>query len=189
MGSGFIIDKSGLIVTNYHVIKKFSEKEVEVTLYNNEIYAAEIVGYDLQTDLALIRINGTEFQPVTFEEDSISETGDWVIAIGNPYGHRQTMSTGIISSSGRKYHNALPTTLTYDDFIQTDASINPGCSGRPLLNMRGEVIGINAAIATRRGGFQGIGFAIPAIIVKNMVNNFREKAVINRGDAEAQRKD
>ncbi len=189
VGSGFIIDKSGLIVTNYHVINKFNEKEIEVTLYNNKKYKAEIVGFDPQTDLALIKINGKEFKPVTFEEKSISETGDWVIAIGNPYGHRQTMSTGIISASGFKYHDALPTTLTYDDFIQTDASINPGCSGGPLLNMRGEVIGINAAIATRRGGFQGIGFAIPAVIVKKVVNDLKEKAFMYRGDAETQRKD
>lgn len=175
VGSGFIIDKNGLIVTNYHVIKEFSEKQIEITLYNNEKYIAEIVGFDPGTDLALIKIDGTQFQPVIFENDSKSETGDWVIAIGNPYGHRQTMSTGIISASGRKCTDNFPTTLTYDDFMQTDAAINPGCSGGPLVNMRGEVIGINAAIATRRGGFQGIGFAIPASIVKKVVNELIQK--------------
>lgn len=97
--------------------------------------------------------------------------GDWVIAIGNPYDHRQTISTGIISAAGQKYADSFPTTLTYEDFMQTDAAINPGSSGGLLVNMRGKVIGINAAIATRRGGFSGIGFAIPASIVKKVIDS------------------
>lgn len=174
VGSGFIIDKNGLIVTNYHVIKNFSEKQIEVTLYNNQKYIGEIIGFDPRTDLAVLKIEGDTFQSVAFGDDTGADIGDWVIAIGNPYGHRQTISTGVISATGQKHTDSFPTTLTYEDFMQTDAAINPGSSGGPLVNMRGEVIGINAAIATRRGSFSGIGFAIPASIVKKVVKELIE---------------
>lgn len=171
VGSGFIIDAKGLIVTNYHVVKDFEKKKIEVTLNNGRKYTGEIVGFTPGTDLALIKINGKNLHPVVFGDNTSVKTGDWVVAIGNPYGHGQTISTGVISFTGKTDSDKIPTILTYEDFIQTDATINPGCSGGPLVNIRGDVIGINAAIATRRGGFQGIGFAIPATIVKKVVND------------------
>lgn len=169
VGSGFIIDRNGFIVTNYHVIKLFEEKHIEVTTFENKKRIAQVVGFDPYTDLAVIKIDHENLQPVTFEKESKAETGDWVVTIGNPYGHGQTISTGTISFIGSKYNNKIPEILTYNDFMQIDATINPGCSGGPLVNLRGEVIGINAAIATRRGGFQGIGFAIPAFIIKSVI--------------------
>lgn len=190
VGSGFFVDESGIIVTNYHVIKDFKEKQIEVTLYNNEKYKGKIIGFDLDVDLAVLKIEGNKFQPVLFGDDRKTEIGDWVMAIGNPYGYQQAISTGIISATVRKHTQSFPHRLTYEDFIQTDVSINPGCSGGPLVNMLGEVIGINTAIATRRGSFQGIGFTIPSSIIKMVIKELIDNDKIkNRGDVEAQRKD
>ncbi len=175
VGSGFIIDKNGFIVTNYHVIKDFDDKQIEVTVDGNRKYIGKVIGFDPGTDIALIKIEQGLLQPIKFGDDTILDVGDWVIAIGNPYGHGQTISTGVISATSQRETDSIPMILKYEDFMQTDASINPGCSGGPLVNMRGEVIGINAAIATRRGGFQGIGFAIPASIVQKVVNDLIEK--------------
>jgi len=171
VGSGFIIDENGLIVTNYHVVKEFDKKQIEVTLYNGKKYNGKIAEFSPGTDLALVKINENNLRPVVFGDNTSVNTGDLVVAIGNPYGHGQTVSTGVVSFASKTDKDTIPTILTYDEFIQTDATINPGCSGGPLVNIRGEVIGINAAIATRRGGFQGIGFAIPATIVENVIND------------------
>ncbi|HJW85447.1 MAG TPA: trypsin-like peptidase domain-containing protein [Candidatus Brocadiaceae bacterium] len=166
-GSGIIVTEDGYILTNYHVIKDFSADEIAVVTHTGEQYKdVKIVGIDPNTDLAVIKIDGKDFLPAEFGDSESVQVGDWVITIGSPFGYQQTVSTGIISAKGRTH--VIPFTLpfTYENFFQTDAAVNPGNSGGPLLNLRGEVIGVNTAIATRSGGFQGIGFAISASIAK-----------------------
>ncbi len=154
-GSGFIIRKDGLILTNNHVVE--NAQEITVTLSDKQQYKAKILGLDPKTDLAVIKIEPkTSLPAVTLGNSDLLRVGDWVMAIGNPFGLSNTVTTGIVSAKGRMI-GAGP----YDDFIQTDASINPGNSGGPLFNMAGEVVGINTAIFSQSGGNIGIGFAIP----------------------------
>jgi serine protease Do len=161
LGSGFVISSDGLILTNNHVVEKATE--IKVKLADGKEYDAKIVGRDPKTDLALIKTNpGTDFpKPVVLGDSDAMRVGDWVMAVGNPFGLGQTVTTGIISATGRII-GAGP----YDDFLQTDAAINPGNSGGPLFNMNGEVIGINTAIVAQG---QGIGFAIPINIAKALL--------------------
>src|SRR3989337_614895 len=167
LGSGIIIDERGYILTNNHVISGFSEDEITVVTYNGEQYKhSKIIGIDPNTDLAVIKIEGENFLPAGFGDSEEVQVGDWVIPIGSPFGYQQTVSTGIISAKGRTHVIPFILPFVYEDFFQTDAAINPGNSGGPLVNLRGEVIGVNTAIATRSGGFQGIGFAISASIAK-----------------------
>ena len=175
LGSGFIISEDGYIVTNAHVIG--DPEKITVRLSDEEEYEAKKIGSDEKTDLALIKIEPKKPLPVVpFGQSRSLEIGEWVMAIGNPFGLEQTVTVGIVSAKGRVI-GAGP----YDDFIQTDASINPGNSGGPLLNLRGEVIGVNSAIFSRTGGNIGIGFAIPVDLAKSIVNQLREKGSVTRG--------
>ncbi|MDA3897324.1 MAG: DegQ family serine endoprotease [Desulfobacteraceae bacterium] len=172
LGSGFILDKDGYIVTNNHVID--GADEIQVKLKNGKEYPAEIMGKDASTDLALIKIKADHDLPVLALGDSDKlEIGQWVLAIGSPFGLEHTVTAGIISAKGRVI-GAGP----YDDFIQTDASINPGNSGGPLINMYGDVIGINTAIVA---GGDGIGFAIPVNIVKEIFAQLKDNGEVTRG--------
>jgi serine protease Do len=174
LGSGFIISEDGYIVTNRHVVGE--DAKIKVRLSDNEEYTATVVGTDDKTDLALIKINASRPLPtVSLGTSSDLEIGNWVLAIGNPFGLEQTVTAGIVSAKGRMI-GAGP----YDDFIQTDASINPGNSGGPLLNLRGEVVGINTAIFSQSGGNIGIGFAIPIDLAKSVLTQLREKGKVTR---------
>jgi serine protease Do len=172
LGSGLIIDKDGFILTNNHVVEQTDE--IKVKLANGTEYDAEIVGRDSKTDLALIRIEAEEdLKPLPLGDSEELEVGDWVVAIGNPFAFSHTVTAGIVSA---KYRNLG--TGAYDNFIQTDASINPGNSGGPLLNTRGEVVGINSAIVAGSGGSIGIGFAIPINMAKDLLPQLKEGKVI-----------
>ncbi|MFW6082396.1 MAG: DegQ family serine endoprotease, partial [Desulfosalsimonas sp.] len=172
LGSGFIMDSSGHIVTNNHVIE--NADQIQVKLKNGREYDAEIIGTDPNTDLALIKIETDDELPVLKLGDSDSmRIGEWVLAIGNPFGLDHTVTAGIISAKGRAI-GAGP----YDNFIQTDASINPGNSGGPLLNMDGEVIGINTAIVA---GGTGIGFAIPSGMASDIISQLKKSGEVTRG--------
>jgi serine protease Do len=172
LGSGFIIDKAGYIVTNNHVISQADE--IKVKLANGKEFDAVVVGRDSKTDVALIKIKGADgLTPLPLGNSDVIKVGTWVVAIGSPFGLEQTVTQGIVSAKGRSI-GAGP----YDDFIQTDASINPGNSGGPLLNLKGEVIGINTAIVARG---QGIGFAIPINMARDIVGQLKEKGEVTRG--------
>lgn len=176
LGSGFLISEDGYIITNNHVAGESGAK-ITVRLSDKEEYEAKVIGNDEKTDLALIKINVKHNLPtVPLGKSADLQVGDWVIAIGNPFGLEQTVTAGIVSAKGRVI-NAGP----YDDFIQTDASINPGNSGGPLINLRGEVIGINTAIFSQGGGNIGIGFAIPIDQAKSIVNQLKDKGKVTRG--------
>ncbi|MDH3974254.1 MAG: DegQ family serine endoprotease [Deltaproteobacteria bacterium] len=175
LGSGFIISKDGYILTNNHVVEKADE--IIVRLSDEREFKAELVGKDPKTDVALIKIKDHDDLPLAVLGDSDSiEVGEWVIAIGNPFGVGQTVTAGIVSAKGRDI-GAGP----YDDFIQTDASINPGNSGGPLFNVKGEVVGINTAIFSPSGGNVGIGFAIPVNMAKRLIPQLKETGGVTRG--------
>src|SRR6202522_3967874 len=165
-GSGFIIDKEGHILTNYHVIAQ--ARQVEVKLHNGKTYKATIVGTDRPHDLAIVQIKAPELQPMTLGDSTNLQVGQKVYAIGNPFGLAGTLTRGIVSSIRQVQE---PDGMTIDEAIQTDASINPGNSGGPLLNMHGEVIGINTMIASNVGQSAGIGFAIPINTAKAVIND------------------
>ena len=173
LGSGFIINKEGYIITNDHVVK--NAETIQVKLSNDKVYNAKIVGEDPKTDIAIIKLIGAGDLPVSVLGDSDKlQVGQWAIAIGNPFGLDRTVTVGVISATGRSNMGIE----TYEDFIQTDASINPGNSGGPLLNIYGEVIGINTAIVAAG---QGIGFAIPINMAKNVVSQLIKKGSVSRG--------
>ncbi len=183
MGSGFVIDKEGHILTNYHVIE--GADEIVVMLEDNgkeKEYTATLIGSDSKTDIALVKINRepgdtTEFPFLKLGSSEHLEVGEWVVAIGNPFGLSHTVTVGVVSALGRSI-GAGP----YDEFIQTDASINPGNSGGPLINIEGEVIGINTAIISgNTGGNVGIGFAIPINIAKGILKDLKETGSVTRG--------
>jgi serine protease Do len=172
VGSGFIIDEGGLVVTNHHVVD--GADDIEVQLADERTFAAELVGSDERTDVALLELAEADGLPTVKWGDSAKlEVGDWVVAIGNPFGLDHTVTSGIVSAKERMI-GAGP----YDDFIQTDASINPGNSGGPLFNLRGEVVGINTAVAPRG---QGIGFAIPAHLAQGVIDDLRGEGRVVRG--------
>lgn len=172
LGSGFIIDREGYILTNNHVVEK--AQTIKAKLSDEKEYDATVVGRDPKTDIALIKIDAKQPLPAAIFGDSDRlAVGDWVVAIGNPFGLEHTVTAGIVSAKGRVI-GAGP----YDDFIQTDASINPGNSGGPLLNLKGEVVGINTAIVS---GGQGIGFAIPINVAKDMLAQLKTKGKVARG--------
>ena len=182
-GSGFIIDREGHILTNNHVVE--DADIITVTLQNENAnekdYKARVIGSDAKTDIALIKIiqeNGenTSFPFLDLGDSEHLEVGEWVVAIGNPFGLSHTVTTGVVSAKGRNI-GAGP----YDEFIQTDASINPGNSGGPLLNMDGNVIGINTAIYSGSGGNVGIGFALPINMAKNILDDLKHKGKVTRG--------
>ena len=174
LGSGFIINADGYVVTNNHVVDGASE--VRVKLSDGRDLTAKVVGRDPKTDLSLLKVDATGLPVIPIGDSSALQVGEPVMAIGNPFGLEQTVTTGIVSATGRVIGDG-----PYDDFIQTDASINPGNSGGPLINSRGQVVGINTAIFSRSGGSVGIGFAIPANLAKNVVTQLAESGHVVRG--------
>jgi serine protease Do len=175
-GSGFIIGKDGHILTNNHVVE--GADIITVILSDKKEVKAKLIGTDPQTDIALLKIDGGDNLPVVPLGDSDAlEVGEWVIAIGNPFGLSQTVTVGIVSAKGRNRVGIND----YENFIQTDAAINPGNSGGPLLNIHGEVVGINSALYTRSGGYMGIGFAIPVNMVKSIENQLNDHGKVTRG--------
>src|SRR5450631_2118321 len=172
LGSGFIISKDGYIVTNDHVVR--DAESVQVKLSNDKVYDAKVVGGDPKSDIAVIKINASELPVAVLGDSDKLEVGQWAIAIGNPFGLDRTMTVGVISATGRSNVGIE----TYENFIQTDASINPGNSGGPLLNVFGEVVGINTAIVAAG---QGIGFAIPVSMAKPVVTQLIQKGNVSRG--------
>jgi len=175
LGSGVIFSADGYIITNNHVVE--DADEINVTLHNFEEYKATIVGRDPKSDLALIKIEPKADLPfVTFGDSDTLRVGEWVLAIGNPFGLQQTVTSGIVSAKGRAINSE-----SYGNFIQTDASINPGNSGGPLFNLKGEMVGVNTAIFSRTGGNIGIGFAIPVNMAKNVLPQLKEHGKVTRG--------
>ena len=172
LGSGFLVSADGYILTNNHVVEKADE--VSVTLLDKEEFKAKVVGTDPKTDIALIKIETSKKLPfVSLGDSEKLEIGEWVVAIGNPFGLGHTVTAGIVGAKGRIIGSG-----PYDDFIQTDASINPGNSGGPLFNLRGEVVGINTAII--QGG-QGIGFATPVQLARSVLDQLKDKGKVTRG--------
>jgi len=179
LGTGFIVTKDGYILSNVHVVKNATR--INVKLFNGKTYKAEIKGLDEKTDIALLKIKDSEdFVCAVLGDSDEIEVGDWAIAIGNPFGLSHTFTVGIISAKGRS--GIMPDSSSkYENYIQTDASINPGNSGGPLVNIKGEVIGINNAIVTPSGGNVGIGFAIPINMAKRILSQLKEKGKVIRG--------
>ncbi len=175
LGSGVIISSDGLIVTNNHVVA--GADRIQVTSANGKLLDAQLVGADPGSDLALLRVNATGLPAIKMADSDRTEVGEWVLAIGNPYGLGQTVTVGIVSAKGR---SDVGVSL-YEDYIQTDAAINPGNSGGALVNARGELVGINTAIYSESGGSVGIGFAIPSVGVRQVVSVLLRNGRISRG--------
>jgi len=173
LGTGFILSADGYVVTNNHVVE--GADEVIVKMRDGTEHEAKIIGTDPKLDVALIKFKGKHLKAVTLGDSDKLRVGDWVVAIGNPFGLEQTVTAGIVSAKGRVIGSG-----PYDDFIQTDAAINPGNSGGPLFNTHGEVIGINTAIYSRSGGNNGIGFAIPIKLARSVLAELREKGHVTR---------
>ncbi|HSQ34833.1 MAG TPA: Do family serine endopeptidase [Candidatus Binatia bacterium] len=173
-GSGFFISADGYVLTNNHVVK--DAVKVKILTVDKEEFTARIIGTDPKTDLALLKINAKSVPFVNLGDSSAVEVGEWVLAIGNPFGQVSTVTAGIISAKGRQLGLAQ-----YEDFLQTDAAINMGNSGGPLINMKGEAIGINSTILTPSSGNIGIGFAIPANMAKKVVADLKSKGKVVRG--------
>ncbi len=174
MGTGFIIDPEGLVVTNYHVVE--SADEITVVLDDGSRHEATLRGYDEKTDLALLDVDGTDMPFVAFGDSEAARVGDWVLAIGNPFGLGGSATTGIISARGRDIQSG-----PFDDFLQVDAPINRGNSGGPLFDLEGKVIGVTTAIYSPNGGSVGIGFAIPSELVEPVVADLRDDGFVERG--------
>ncbi|HEX4808328.1 MAG TPA: Do family serine endopeptidase [Bryobacteraceae bacterium] len=175
-GTGFIVDRNGYILTNYHVVEKADRVKVKINGDDNE-YKGRVIGYDQETDVAVLKIDAKHsLTPVHIGNSDSVEVGDWAIAIGSPFGLQATVTAGIVSATGRD----LPNTQ-FQHFLQTDAAINPGNSGGPLLNIRGEVIGINTMIATQSGTYSGIGFALPSNMVARVYNDIIRDGRVVRG--------
>ena len=174
LGSGFIISSDGYVLTNAHVVD--SAEEITVKLTDKREYKAKVIGADRRTDVALIKIEATGLPAVRFGDPSKLRVGEWVLAIGSPFGFENTVTAGIVSAKGR----SLPQE-SFVPFIQTDVAINPGNSGGPLFNLRGEVIGINSQIYSRTGGFMGLSFAIPIDVAMDVQNQLRTSGRVSRG--------
>ncbi len=174
-GSGFIVSPDGYILTNNHVVGKADK--IIVKLADGRQFRAKVVGTDPQSDIAVIKIDAKDLPVLPLGDSDKIEVGEWVLAIGNPFGLTQTVTVGIVSAKGRSGIGITD----YEDFIQTDAAINPGNSGGPLVNLRGEAIGINTAIFSRSGGYMGIGFAIPANMAKVIMNQLIKTGKVTRG--------
>ena len=175
LGSGVIFRPDGYILTNFHVVKNATV--LEVYLSDNRQFDATVVGTDPKTDLAVLKIEADNLAHAPLGDSGLMEVGDWVLAIGSPFGLAQTVTSGIVSAIERTDQGITD----YDNFIQTDAAINPGNSGGPLVNLRGEVIGINTAIASRSGGYNGIGFAVPTNTARRIVSDIISKGRVSRG--------
>ncbi|RMG43404.1 MAG: DegQ family serine endoprotease [Candidatus Dadabacteria bacterium] len=175
MGTGVIVDRQGHILTNNHVVGEADE--VKVTLYDKRTVKAKIIGTDPRTDLAVIKIEAKNLKPAVLGDSDKLKIGEWVIAAGNPFGLSNTITAGIVSAKGR----SLMGGGRYEDYIQTDAAINPGNSGGPLVNLHGEVVGINTAIYSKSGGYMGIGFAIPVNMAKSVMQSLIKEGRVVRG--------
>jgi len=174
LGSGVIVSNEGHVITNNHVVEQVDE--IEVQLADGQTKKARLVGADAQVDLAVLKIDAPNVKPLKFGDSDTVQAGDFVLAIGNPFGFEETVTDGIISSKGR------PNRVDgFGDYLQTNAAINPGNSGGPLINLRGEIIGINTAIISRSGGSQGLGFAIPANTVRMALESLLKQGRIIRG--------
>jgi len=184
LGSGFILSEDGYIVTNYHVVKGAAAADIEIKLINKKEFKGDkvkIIGIDARTDIALLKIESNEKLPyLKFGDSDAIRVGDWAIAVGNPFHLEGTVTVGVISAKGRT-NIPLPEGPDFQSFLQTDAAINPGNSGGPLVNIRGEVVGINTAITTPTGGNVGIGFAIPANLAKHVIDELIAEGKVTRG--------
>jgi serine protease Do len=182
LGSGFIVNTDGTVMTNNHVVA--DADELRVRLADGREMPAKVVGRDEATDLAVLRIDTggkrLDVRPAVLGDSDAMDVGEWVVAIGSPFGFSRTVTAGIVSAKGRSL-TPRETGHTYEDFIQTDAAINPGNSGGPLLNLRGEVVGINSAIASRTGGYEGLGFAIPSNVARIVMDNILANGRVVRG--------
>jgi len=177
-GSGVIVDaKNGYIITNHHVVENASE--ITITLLDNRTFSAKVIGSDEGADVAVLQVKQPNLVAMPLGDSSKLEVGDYVVAIGNPFGLQHTVTAGIVSALGRSDIN--PEAGGYEDFIQTDASINPGNSGGALVNLRGELVGINSAILSRTGGNIGIGFAIPVNMVRSVMDQLIKYGQVKRG--------
>ncbi len=174
-GSGFIISEDGYVLSNAHVVKGASK--LTVVLHDGRELPAQVIGYDASTDVAVVKIEGTKLPFIKLGNSDDMEVGEWVIAIGSPFQLQASVTVGVVSALGR---NNLRIT-DFEDFIQTDAAINPGNSGGPLINLEGNVIGINTAIVSKSGGYMGIGFAIPSNMVKHVMNQIIDNGSVTRG--------
>jgi serine protease Do len=175
--SGVIIDPDGYIVTNNHVVN--GADEIEVTLYDNEVYKAKVIGTDPSTDLALIQIKKNGLEAIPFANSDNAEVGEWVLAVGNPFDLNSTVTAGIVSAKSRNI-NIINDKSAIEAFIQTDAAVNPGNSGGALVNLNGELIGINTAIASPTGAYSGYGFAVPSNIVSKVVKDIMKYGMVQR---------
>ncbi len=181
-GSGFIINSKGYILTNNHVVSGAADDGIEVILNDNRRFKnAKVIGTDPTTDLAVIKIDGDNLPTAALGNSENLEVGEWVLAIGNPLGLQSTVTTGIVSAIGRGNIGVIQDSYGIENFIQTDAAINPGNSGGPLVNLSGEVVGINAAIATTNARYQGYGFAVPINIAKYVAQDLIEYGKVRRG--------
>lgn len=178
-GSGVIVSADGYILTNNHVIE--GGREIKVTLADGKDLKANLIGTDPNTDIAVLKIDGSGFAHAAMgDSDSIS-VGEWVLAVGNPFQFSQSVTSGIVSAKGRQIDSGNARRMMYEDFIQTDAAVNPGNSGGPLINLKGEVIGINSAIYTRSGGFMGISFAVPSNIASGVMSQLVATGRVSSG--------
>jgi serine protease Do len=185
-GSGFIVTKDGYILTNNHVVD--GADRVTVDLLDHRSFKAKVVGHDAQTDVAVLKIDATDLPTVPLGDDAKTRVGEWALAIGNPFGLQFTVTAGIISAKGRARELSRLNSDIYkiQDFIQTDAAINPGNSGGPLVNIRGEVVGINSAIASETGSYAGYGFAIPITLAKTVMDDLIAHGHVRRAILGAQ---
>jgi len=174
LGSGVIVSADGYILTNNHVVR--GADEVNVTLSDRRTIAAKLVGTDPKTDVAVLKVDAPDLVPASLGNSDAAEVGEWVLAVGSPFGLDQTVTAGIISAKSRQM-----AITDYEDFIQTDAAINPGNSGGPLVNLKGQVIGINTAIASRTGGNNGVGFAIPSNLASTIMDAIVKHGRVQRG--------
>lgn len=175
MGSGSIVSPDGIILTNAHVVKDMDD--ITVTLPGKKTYKAKLIGADPESDIAVIKIDAKGLPTAKFGDSSKLKVGEVVMAVGNPFGLNGTVTQGIVSATGRTHVGILD----YEDFIQTDAAINPGNSGGPLVNIQGDIVGVTTAIATRSGGYQGIGFAIPSNAAKLVMDEIMKEGKVRRG--------
>jgi serine protease DegQ len=175
LGSGVIVSPNGYILTNQHVVE--AADEIEVALANGQTVPAKVVGADPETDLAVLKIDANNLPAITFAQPDSLKVGDWVLAVGNPFGVGQTVTAGIVSALGRTHLGIN----TFENFIQTDAAINPGNSGGALVDAAGNLVGVNSAIYSRTGGSQGIGFAIPVSIVREVMEQIIKTGSVTRG--------
>ena len=175
LGSGVIVSANGYILTNHHVVE--AADEIQVALSNGKTLPAHVVGTDPETDLAVLKISTQDLPAITFAQPDSLKVGDWVLAIGNPFGVGQTVTAGIVSALGRTHLGIN----TFENFIQTDAAINPGNSGGALVDAVGNLVGVNSAIYSRTGGSQGIGFAIPVSIARQVMEQIIKNGGVTRG--------